>query len=170
MERQGYERIYEITEKQENLLRFERFSNRDAWELGQFLVRRIYEKNIELAAAIRRPDGNIIFQYVTGGTNLGNENWMRRKFNTVSLLKQSSLRAWAASFLTGETVEARGLDEADYVFCGGGFPICLKTGEMAAVLTVSNLPHEQDHDFIIGTLEEWLAVKGVPHYIKDKQA
>lgn len=163
MDRQDYERIDEITKKQETLLKFEHFSNRDAWELGKFLVQRIYDRNIDLAVAIRRPDGNIIFQYATEGTNLENENWMRRKFNTVSLLKRCSLGAWANSFLTGETVEAQGLSEADYVFCGGGFPVCLKTGELAAVLTVSNLPHEQDHEFIAGALEDWLNVEGVPH-------
>ncbi len=163
MDRQDYERIDEITKKQETLLKFEHFSNRDAWELGKFLVQRIYDRNIDLAVAIRRPDGNIIFQYATEGTNLENENWMRRKFNTVSLLKRCSLGAWANSFLTGETVEAQGLSEADYVFCGGGFPICLKTGELAAVLTVSNLPHEQDHEFIAGALEDWLNAEGVPH-------
>ena len=163
MDRQDYERINEITKKQEALLRFEHFSNQDAWELGKFLVQRIYGRNIDLAVAIRRPDGNIIFQYATEGTNLENENWMRRKFNTVSLLKRCSLGAWANSFLTGETVESKGLSEADYVFCGGGFPICLRTGEMTAVLTVSNLPHEQDHEFIAGALEDWLNAEEVPH-------
>lgn len=163
MDRQDYERIHEITKKQEELLKFEHFSNRDAWELGKFLVQCIYDRNIDLAVAIRKPDGNIIFQYATEGTNLGNENWMRRKYNTVSELRCCSLGAWADSFLTGKTVEARGLDEADYVFCGGGFPICLRTGEMAAVLTVSNLPHEQDHEFIAEALEQWLDVEGVPH-------
>lgn len=163
MDRKDYERINEVTKEQEKLLRFDHFSNRDAWELGSFFVQRIYEKEMDLAIAIRKLNGNIIFQHATANTNLNNQNWMMRKFNTVTLMERSSLGAWAVSFLTGEQVETHGLSNKDYIFCGGGFPIYLKTGEMAAVLTVSNLPHEQDHQFIVETLQEWLDVKEVPY-------
>lgn len=162
MTRQEYERIDEITKEQEKMLRFEHFSNEDAWELGKLIVQRIHDRGIELAAAIRKVNGNIVFQYATDGTNLNNQNWMMRKFHTVCLMERSSFGAWASSFLTGETVEVHGLNVKDYVFCGGGFPIRMKTGEIVAVLTVSNLPHEQDHQFIIDVLQEWLGVEGVP--------
>ena len=52
-----------------------------------------------------------------------------------------------------------GLKDEDYVFCGGGFPIRLKSGEMVGGLLVSNLPHEQNHQFIIDSLQEWLQVE-----------
>jgi uncharacterized protein (UPF0303 family) len=87
---------------------------------------------------------------------------MRRKFNSVITMNKCSMRCWADSILSGEDLEAHGLNSTDYVFCGGGFPIRLKSGEMVAVLTVSNLPHEQDHQFIIDGLTAYFQTKDIP--------
>lgn len=162
MNKEDYVKLNEIILEQEALLRFLKFSNRDAWELGNHLVNKIYEKKQELSISIRKLNGNILFQHCTEGTNLNNQNWMKRKFNTVSLMERSSLGAWAVSFITDEEIRTHGLSEKDYIFCGGGFPIRLKTGEMVAVLTVSNFPHERDHDFIVKALSKWLGVDKVP--------
>jgi len=162
MDIEDYERIREIADRQEAILRFEHFSNDDAWELGKFLVQRIHDLGIEMAVAIRKPNGNIVFQYASGGTNLNNQNWMLRKFNTVMLMESSSLRAWAHGAILGEQIQTHGLSDHDYVLCGGGFPIRLRTGELVAVLTVSNLPHIEDHQFIVESLAQWLHVEDVP--------
>ncbi len=164
MEKEKYIQIKEIIDKQERMLRFDHFSNNDAWELGKFLVEKIAQKQIDLAVAIRRLNGNIIFQYATENTNLNNQNWMQRKFNAVHLMNCSSLNAWATSHIMGEQVETHGLSTKDYVFCGGGFPIRLKSAEIVAVVTVSNLPHEQDHQFIVEAISEWLSVENVPYF------
>jgi len=157
-----YEKIVEITEQQERILRFNHFSNKDALDLGNFMVKQIYHNDMSLAIAIRRENGAILFQHMTEGANLNNQNWMKRKFKTVSLMEQSSLGAWAASKLSGETISVHGLSDADYVLCGGGFPIRLTTGEIVAILTVSNLPHWEDHQFIVDCLSTWLGEKDVP--------
>lgn len=162
MERKDYQKIKQALEKQEAVLRFDHFSNQDAWELGKFLVQKVNEEQIELAISIQRLSGYAVFQYGTETTSWNNQNWMRRKFNTVSRMGRSSMSAWATAAAGGEQLEEHGLNQADYVFCGGGFPIRLKTGEMVAVLLVSNLPHEQDHAFIVESLGEWLGVDDVP--------
>jgi uncharacterized protein (UPF0303 family) len=162
MDNEKYVHMRKIIEKQEEMLRFARFSHGDAWELGKFLVHKVRERQIELAIAIRKPNGHILFQYASEKTNLNNQNWMQRKFNTVLLMDCSSLLAWVNSFISGEQVHTHGLSEAEYVFCGGGFPIRLKTGELAAVITVSNLPHVEDHQFLVEALSEWLSVEDVP--------
>ena len=159
MEQLNYQQIKEKTIAQEKALRFDHFTNRDAWELGSFMVNRVYEQGIDMAIVIRKLNGNIIFQHATQGTCLDNQIWMDRKFRTVSLVERSSYGQWAQSQISGKNVAAHGLSDADYVFCGGGFPIRLKTGEMVGVITVSNLPHEQDHQFIIDSLCEWLHVE-----------
>lgn len=161
-EMDNFAQIIEIIDRQEELVRFEHFSNNDAWELGKFLVNKVQKNQMELSIAIRRVSGNIIFQYATERTNLSNQNWMRRKFNTVRVMNCSSLKAWAVSFLSGEQVPTHGLSDTEYVFCGGGFPIRMKTGEIVAILTVSNLPHEKDHQFIVDALSEWLSIENVP--------
>lgn len=159
---ENYARIIEVAKKQEELLRFDHFSARDAWDLGAFLVQRMFDRQVDMAISIRKLNGNTIFHYQTQNTTLSNQQWMQRKFNTVSLTEGSSLRAWAEAELKGQTLESQGISSADYAFCGGGFPIRLKSGELVAVLIVSNLPHKQDHGFVIDGLSAWLNVPGVP--------
>ena len=159
---ENYAKIIEIVNKQEEMLRFDHFSNRDAWNLGAFLVQRMFDRQIDMSISIRKLNGNIIFQYQTQNTTLSNQQWMQRKFNTVSLTEASSLRVWATAELKGQTLEAQGISSADYAFCGGGFPIRLKSGELVAVLIVSNLPHKLDHGFAVEGLSDWLGVSGVP--------
>ena len=159
---ENYAQIIEITKAQEALLRFDHFTNLDAWNLGTFLVQRVYDRGIDMALSIRKLNGSIIFQHLTEGTSLNNQKWMQRKFNTVCMTEGSSLRAWATSALKGQTMEEQGISPMDYAFCGGGFPIRLKGGELVAVLIVSNLPHKLDHGFIVDALTEWLGVEGVP--------
>ncbi|MBR2941827.1 MAG: heme-binding protein [Clostridia bacterium] len=159
---ENYARIIEMAKKQEALLRFDHFSNLDAWALGSFLVQRVFDQQIDMALCIRKLNGNIIFQYATQNTTLSNQQWMQRKFNTVCLTEGSSLRAWATSELKGQSLADQGISSADYAFCGGGFPIRLKSGELVAALIVSNLPHKEDHGFIVSALSEWLNIADVP--------
>ena len=157
-----YAQIIKTALEQEALLRFDHFSHQDAFDLGCFIVRRAQKMGFAMATAIRKLNGSIVFQYLTDGTTLSNENWMRRKFNTVALTEGCSLRAWASSELKKQDLAAQGLDAKDYALCGGGFPIRLKSGELAAVVTVSNLPHLEDHAFLIDALSEYLGVSGIP--------
>lgn len=158
----NYQEIIKDVTKQEEMLRFDHFTNDDAWELGKHLVKKVEDDGIQMAIAIKKLNGNTIFSYFSEGTNLMNENWMRRKYNTVLLNEMSSFKQWAIHDWRQHTLESMGLTVKDYALCGGGFPIKLKTGEMVAVLLVSNLPHEQDHKFIIDGLSTFLGVEGVP--------
>lgn len=158
----NYAGIIETALKQEKLLRFNRFTSGDAMKLGCFIAARAEEAGMAMAVSIRKLNGSIVFQFLSEGTTKSNENWMRRKFNTVQLTEGCSLRAWAASILKNQDLAAQGLTTADYALCGGGFPIRLKTGELVAVVTVSNLPHLEDHAFLVSALSEWLGVSDVP--------
>jgi uncharacterized protein (UPF0303 family) len=158
MEKDDYIKLNDVILEQETLLRFDHFTNRDAWDLGAFLVDKVYNSDFDLSIAIRKVNGAILFQHLPGSTNLNNQNWMMRKFRTVALMERSSLGVWAQSYLSAEPVAKHGLSETEYVFCGGGFPIRLRGGEIVAVLTVSNLPHHKDHKFIIDALSEYLKI------------
>ena len=157
-----YTRIARITREQERLLRFERFTARDALALGQFITDRIYEKDMQLAVAVRRINGALLYHHLTEGTSLNNQRWMLRKFNTVSATERCSLAMWAEEGIKGEGPVQHGMDPADYAFCGGGFPIRLKTGELVGVATVSNLPHLEDHAFLVECIADFLGVKDAP--------
>lgn len=158
----NYAHIAQVVRQQEELLRFDHFTSEDAWALGSLIISRVRERGIDMAVCIQKANGHILFQHCTQGTALNNQNWMRRKANTVALTEAASLRAWANMNVKGQTFADMGLDPKDYAFCGGGFPIRLKTGEFVGMLIVSNLPHMEDHAFLIECLSAHLGVSGVP--------
>lgn len=157
-----YEYLMQVIDKQEAMLRFDSFSNQDGLDLGNFLVKEAQAQGQVVSVAIRKANGAILFHHIPEGTNCNNQNWMRRKFNTVCLWEHSSLRAWAHEHFSGETVQTHGFSETEYIFFGGGFPIILKTGEFVGVATVSNLPHFLDHKFVVDGIAKWLKVDNVP--------
>lgn len=157
-----YEQMMNTIDKQEAMLRVKKFSPDDGLDLGNFLIKRAKQQGITVSVGIRKPSGALLFHHCMEGTNLNNQNWMRRKFNAVMLWEHSSLRAFAHEQISGETIETHGFAKTDYIQMGGGFPIFLESGELVAVLTISNLPHVQDHNFAVGGLAEWLGVDNIP--------
>lgn len=157
-----YEDLMKLIDKQEEMLRFDKFTNEDGLELGNFLVNEAKASGQVVSVAVRKANGAILFHHLPEGTNCNNQNWMRRKFNTVCLWEHSSLRAFAHEHFSGETVQTHGFSEEEYIFFGGGFPIFLKSGEFVGAVTVSNLPHFKDHQFVVDGIAKWLGVEGVP--------
>lgn len=165
MEDMDYKKIIEDVTKQEELLRFDHFTNEDAWELGKHLVDKVKNDGIQMAICIRKLNGNTIFSYFSEGTNLMNENWMNRKYNTVIMNEMSSFKQWAIHTWRDHSLESMGLSVEEYALVGGGFPIKLKSGEMVGVLIVSNLPHQHDHKFIVDGLKTYLGIDNVPDIV-----
>lgn len=159
---EDYRHIADTVKEQESLLRFSHFTADDAWSLGVFLVERAKAAGLDMAISLRKLNGHILFQHCTQGTALSNQNWMNRKFNTVALTEGASLRAWAALMDRGQTLMDQGISELDYAYCGGGFPIRLEGGELVGVAIVSNLPHRDDHRFIVDALCDYLHADNVP--------
>lgn len=155
----GLQEAARILRQQEELLRVGSFSNQDAWKLGCLMVEESARRGIGLAACIRKLNGNIVFQAAGQGTDLTNQLWMERKFRTVSLMEHSSLLAMVTCRLQGQSIRGMGLSDSDYVLCGGGFPICSKGGNLLMVATVSALPHEQDHSFLVDCLSKYLDIQ-----------
>ena len=158
-------RHLDILEKQEEMLRFDRFDNSEAWRLGNAMVERANRLGLTVAISIRTADGGAAFQYLPDGTNALNDNWMRRKANTVSLMGHSSLYASYILEKNGESLEDNGLSSEDYALCGGGFPVRLKGTEMViGAVVASNMYHIADHEFVTGSLREYLKCDEAPEY------
>jgi uncharacterized protein (UPF0303 family) len=51
------------------------------------------------------------------------------------------------------------LSENDYAASGGAFPILIKNVGPIGVITVSGLPHEEDHKFVVSIIQKYLAEK-----------
>lgn len=158
------ERNLDILEKQEKMLTFDHFTHKDALDLGLFILKRAERLNTCVSVAVRSANGAVLFQHLPDGTKKNNENWMRRKANTVLLMDSSSLRAAYRLEKNHESLEDHGVSSKDYVLCGGGFPIHLKDGTLIGALTVSNLYHVADHEFLTGSLREYLNCPDCPEY------
>ena len=154
-----FEKAMAIVGEQEEKLQFDHFSAADAWDFGSFLVQETRERGIDMSICIRKPNGKTVFQYASDGTNSTNEIWMKRKYNTVNLFEHSSMMVALILQSRGESFETQGLSIKDYVGCGGGFPIRVKGTGIVMILTVSNLPHEMDHAFMVESMSKYLGVE-----------
>ena len=158
-----------IAEKQENLLRFPHFNRKDAWDLGQLMVSRVFQENLALAVSIRLANGFVVFQYAPEGTIANNENWMMRKFNIVRDMETSSLLNALRLRKKNQTLEERGMDPRSYVASGGAFPIHVSGTGITGAVIVSGLPHIEDHDFVVKSLSRFLKIPDVPQVPFDAQ-
>ncbi len=156
------EELMDILRMQEELLQFTHFTNADAWELGNLLVAEAKRLNLSVAISIRLNNGYIVFQYGFDGTNFHNEQWMRRKENTVRIMETSSLYLYTKLKASGKTMDDIFLDEKEYACCGGGFPIRIEEAGVIGTILVSGLNHVADHDFIIKALMKYLHADEVP--------
>lgn len=155
----------DILAKQEELLRFPKFDNETALQLGQFMIERAKKQGINVAVSIRTAGGAALFQHLMHGCNAMNDNWIRRKFNTVRLMECSSLRARVFLESVGEDLKISGLSEVDYALVGGGFPIRIAGSEpVIGAVICSNLFHVLDHEFVTGSLREFLNIPDAPKY------
>ena len=94
-----------ILKKQEELLQFTHFDHNTAYKLGTFMVDYAQKNSITIAVSIRMNNGCILFQHCPDGTNLLNQKWMERKFNTVKLMERSSLLSALTFEKDGDTLD-----------------------------------------------------------------
>ena len=69
--------------------------------------------DITIAVSIRMNNGCILFQHCPDGTNLLNQKWMERKFNTVKLMERSSLLSALTFEKDGDTLDTHALSLED---------------------------------------------------------
>lgn len=151
-----------IISKQEELLVFERFTAKEAWELGNVLVEEAKRIKERPAISIRFINGFPIFQYGFEGTGLDHQNWMERKENTVRVKQMSSMKA--AFILEANNMDLKQdwfMDPMEYSICGGGFPIKVKNVGIIGTIIVSGISVYGDHNLIIDALSKYLNISGV---------
>lgn len=152
----------EVLQMQEEILQFSHFTNEDAWELGNMIVATGKKLGVSITVSIRLNNGYTVFQYAGNETNLLNEDWMRRKFNTVKLTDKSSMHVCMLLKKTEETLEDWNMNSKDYVACGGGFPIRVEEVGVIGAVMVSGLEHVTDHDLLVKCISKYLHIDEVP--------
>ena len=144
--------------KQEEVLRFERFDEADAWSLGSRMRGAAEARKLPLVIDIRignRP----LFYTALPGTTPENPDWVRRKVNTVMRFHKSSYRVGREYELRGMKLDSsRGVDPLDYAPAGGGFPIHVRGVGVIGAVTVSGVPQRDDHAFVAEMIAQHLGV------------
>lgn len=141
---------------QEQTLRFEKFDERIAWELGCSMRAAAEKRGAALAIDIFA-GGHTLFGCALPGATPNNANWVRRKRNTVLHFQRSSYGLGLQ--LEREKVDLPGkfgLPLADYAVHGGGFPVRLANAGAIGAITVSGLPQREDHNFVVQALAGFL--------------
>jgi uncharacterized protein (UPF0303 family) len=139
-------------EQQELDLRFSRFEEATALDLGLLLVDLGRQGNLPICINIRTPDRTLFHAALPGAVPL-NDLWAARKssvvlqFHASSLLVGERMRAKSGSF------EANGLDPLAHAAHGGSFPLRLQSGFVLGAVTVSGLPQRDDHALVVTALK-----------------
>jgi uncharacterized protein (UPF0303 family) len=144
--------------EQEKALVLPEFSEAIAFKLGLALRNNAIAAGLGIAAEIRTGE-RPLFYMALPGTSADNANWLRRKANLVHRVSKSSYRVVLEH--KGEDDffgPRRGLDNANYVLAGGGFPIWVKHAGMIGSICVSGLHERDDHGMVVEVLCEHLGL------------
>ncbi len=144
--------------RQEEMLRFDRFTEDDAWALGCLMREQALARKLPLVIDIRI-GGRPLFYVALPGTTPENPDWVRRKVNTVMRFQKSSYRVGREYEQRGMKLDqSRGVDPADFAPAGGGFPIHVRGVGVVGAVTVSGVPQRDDHAFVAEMLARHLGV------------
>lgn len=148
----------ERIKRQEAELVFDRFDEAVAFSLGTAIRERALRENLPIIIDIRTFD-RPLFYAAMPGSNASNPDWARRKINVVKRFLKSTYRMVLEQDRPDRTFKpGEGLDSADYVLAGGGFPITVKGAGVIGVIAVSGLPEREDHGVVVQALCEYLGM------------
>ena len=149
-------KLLEIIEKQEELLCFNKFDNRDALKLGVMIAEKVKESERPVAIKIYL-EKILVFQYTMKGKEISHYSWAERKNQMVSATGHSSMYVMLQNEHLGKWTEFE--DDETKAFACGGFPIKLKSGVIIGTVSISGLVDPKDHEVIVSALAEYSGVK-----------
>ena len=143
---------------QEAALVFPAFDEAAAFAVGSALRARGLKDKAPIVIDIRTFDRPLFYAALPGST-ADNANWARRKRNVVQMFLKSTYRMVLEQQRPDRTFKpGSGIDSADYVLAGGGFPVTVKGAGVVGVIAVSGLPEREDHGIIVAVLCEHLGL------------
>ncbi|EBA05706.1 heme-degrading domain-containing protein [Sagittula stellata] len=149
-------------QQQERALVLPAFDEDTAFAIGCALRDRARAIAAPVSIEIRATSRRFFFATLPGATP-NNEEWGRRKGNTV-------LRTWKSSMRVGLELKRSGrvqwpdagLAYEDFVDHGGGFPVTVGGMGVVAAIAVSGLPSIEDHQLAAATLAAHLGIAEIP--------
>ncbi len=155
----GYEKELALLEEEMKTLTFQRFLASDAYALGQKMVQKAKDRQVQLAMMIR-VNQKMLFYYAFDGTDMNHERAVMRKTNVADAFRCPSLRIFYELQSTGMTMKDRGRDPMDYLALGGAVPIRLEQAGVIGTVCVSGMSHFEDHQFTMECMKEYLMESG----------
>lgn len=148
----------ETIKRQEASLVFTGFDEATAFTIGAAIRERGLAEDMPIVIDIRTFD-RPLFYAALPGSNASNPDWARRKINVVKRYLKSTYRMVLEQDRPDRTFKpGEGLDIADYVLAGGGFPITVKGAGVIGAIAVSGLPERDDHRLVVEVLCAHLGV------------
>ena len=134
-------------------IELEKFDNRTGLEIGLAIVNLAKKRKQNIAVQVERLN-QLIFLYVDDHLPADKHNWLRRKSNVAKHFEESSLTV-KQDLINGNMTLGKtfALDEKEYLAKGGSIPIFVKHAGMIAIVSVSGLHDEADHQIIIDALK-----------------
>jgi uncharacterized protein (UPF0303 family) len=138
--------------RQEKALVFEKMHEELAWELLSLMRETAKARGMLLVMDVHLIGRQAAF-HAMPGTSADNEDWVRRKANTVARFDKSSYRVALESAASNKAFDlSRGIDPSNFANAGGGFPIRVKSAGLVGSVTVSGAPQRVDHEFVVECL------------------
>ena len=142
---------------QEQRLRFSRFDEETAWEIGSRLRAIADARKLPIVIDIRLTGRQLFYSALSGSTP-DNPEWVRRKSNVVLRYLKSSYRVGRELAAKNDTLDQqRGVSPMDYAAHGGSFPIHAEGAGVIGTITVSGLPQREDHNLVVEVVAAALA-------------
>lgn len=152
-----------LIKRQETELVFAEFNELVAHSLGERIRNRALRENLVVVVDIRTWDRQLYFMALPG-TSADNSEWVRRKVGMVRQVQKASYRPVLENKTGVDHFQPRrGLDNADFVLAGGGFPIRVKGAGVIGCATVSGLHERDDHQLVVDAICEELGVDKAPY-------
>lgn len=142
--------------EQERSLVFDEFNEAVAFRLGCLIRDAGLADGLPITAEVRTGE-RPLFYMALPGSSADNAHWIRRKANLVHRVSKSSYRVVLERPHPEDYFPPRrGLDNADFVLAGGGFPIWVRHAGMIGSICVSGLHERDDHRLVVEALCEHL--------------
>jgi uncharacterized protein (UPF0303 family) len=141
---------------EQSRLQFAHFDFDDAYTIGLDLVETARKAKLEITIDIA-VNGQQLFHAALPGTTPDNDQWVVRKNRVVGRFFRSSY--YIAKLLEdkGKSIEeVYGLPDRDFAASGGAVPVTVKGSGVIGTITVSGLPHEDDHAMVVEAIRRHL--------------
>ena len=147
--------LTELLAEQESL-QFTRFGFDEAYAIGQDLVEHARRERLAVTVDVM-VSGQQLFHAALPGTAPDNDQWVIRKNRVVGRFFRSSYYIAKQLEAKGQTIEAvYGVPSADFAPFGGAVPITVRGTGVVGTVTVSGLPHQDDHRMVVEAMRRYL--------------